>query len=69
MDTDVSAEHTASTCMLLVSYCCCVSVTGKVNEVCRGLRYEQKDGSIDVKGRNSTFYPVDSGVEVAGLLT
>lgn len=69
MDADISEDHAVSTCMLLVSYCCCVSVRGEVNEVCRGLRYEQKDGSIDCKGRNSTFYPVDSGVKVAGLLT
>jgi hypothetical protein len=69
MDTDVSEENAVSTCMLLVSYCCLISVRGKVNEVCRGLRYEQKYVSIDAKGRNSTFYPVDFGVKVAGLLT
>jgi len=41
MGTDVSEEGALSTCMLLVSYCCCVSVRGKVNEVCRGVRNEQ----------------------------
>ena len=40
-----------------------------MNKVCRGLRYEQKDGSIDGKGRSSTFYPADSGVKVGELLT
>jgi hypothetical protein len=29
MGTDVSEEHAVSTCMLLVSYCCCVSVRGE----------------------------------------
>ena len=69
MDTDVSEEHAVSKCMLLMSYCCCVSVRGKMNDSYRILRNEQIDGSFDGKGRNSTFYPEDYGVKVAGLLT
>lgn len=46
-----------------------VSVRGKMNDSYRILRNEEIDGSIDGKGRKSTFYPEDSGVKVAGLLT